>query len=110
MNSYDELVTPIIDSVGGVGNIGSATHCSTRLRLKIIDPKKIKKDKLATHKLILGMVERENELQLIIGPDVPIVYTLFKQQMDYLNQNHHTSLGDKPTYSIKNRNDDCRFC
>ncbi|WP_462400078.1 glucose PTS transporter subunit IIA [Lacticaseibacillus pantheris] len=82
MAKYDELVQFIKDNIDGFENVNSATHCATRLRLQINNPNKVKLDKLKTDKQILGAVFRENELQLVIGPDVPKVYSVFSQEMD----------------------------
>lgn len=101
MNNYDELVQYIIDNIGGTENIGSATHCATRLRLKVYDTDKVKKEKLDNNKLILGTVERGNEVQLIIGPDVPKVYSIFAQQIENTSNNDLINESVKKTYSLK---------
>ena len=38
--NYQNLSKAILDNVGGEQNIESATHCVTRLRLKLRDEKK----------------------------------------------------------------------
>lgn len=81
MQNYDELVRYIEKWINGFGNVKSVTHCATRLRIQIIDPNKVNIAKLKAHKLILGTVFRGSELQLVIGPDVPKVYSIFNQQM-----------------------------
>ncbi|EOH91352.1 glucose PTS transporter subunit IIA [Enterococcus pallens] len=101
MNNYDELVKYIIENVGGAENIGSATHCATRLRLKLVDTQKVKKDKLDNNKLILGTVERGTEIQLIIGPDVPKVYSIFNQQTESIKKENASIPAKKSEFSLK---------
>lgn len=82
MEKYNELVQYIIDHIGGLSNVVSANHCATRLRLKLKDGTKFDETALKKNKLILGTVQREDEIQLIIGPDVPKVYSLFSEQFE----------------------------
>lgn len=82
MSKYDELIPFIIENIGGVQNVISANHCATRLRLKLNDTSKLNEDKLKNNALIMGTVKRENEVQLIIGPDVPEVYSLFSRKLE----------------------------
>lgn len=82
MSKYDELVTYIYENIGGAANVKTANHCATRLRLQLIDGSKFNDDALKKNKFILGTVKREQDIQLIIGPDVPKVYALFTDKMD----------------------------
>lgn len=82
MSKYDELIPFIYENVGGVQNVISANHCATRLRLKLKDTARFNEDKLKNNALIMGTVKRDNEVQLIIGPDVPKVYSLFSEKLD----------------------------
>lgn len=82
MQNYDELVRYIEKYIDGFANVKSVTHCATRLRIQINNPSKVNIDKLKAHQLILGAVFRGNELQLVIGPDVPKVYAIFSQELD----------------------------
>lgn len=85
MKKYDELIQFIIDNIGGVGNVSSANHCATRLRLKLKDTTQFNEEKLKENPLILGTVKRENEVQIIIGPDVPKVFSLFSVELEKNN-------------------------
>lgn len=82
MKKYDELIQFILENIGGINNVISANHCATRLRLKLADVSQLEEEKLKTNPLIMGIVKRENEIQLVIGPDVPKVYALFSAQLD----------------------------
>lgn len=58
MKKYDELIQFIIDNIGGVGNVSSANHCATRLRLKLKDTTQFNEEKLKENPLILGTVKK----------------------------------------------------
>lgn len=100
MKKYEELVQFIINNIGGLDNVSSANHCATRLRLKLKNNSKFDEKKLKENKLILGTVKRDNEVQLIIGPDVPKVYSLFYNK---LNETAKTSTNEieKKSKSLK---------
>jgi PTS system beta-glucosides-specific IIC component len=78
MVSNKTLVQDILDAAGGTSNIRSVTHCATRLRLTVNDPAKTK-DEQSIKKIngVLGMVMRNDEYQIIIGPGVEAVYLDF---------------------------------
>jgi beta-glucoside PTS system EIICBA component len=69
-----QVVKIIINKIGGSDNIKSYTHCATRLRFNIKDGDIINKDELNSLKEILGIAEQGGQFQLIIGPDVEVVY------------------------------------
>jgi PTS system beta-glucosides-specific IIC component len=82
MSDYHKLVSDIINNVGSSTNIKSATHCATRLRLHVADQKAVDVEKLKEEPQILGTVFHGDELQLVIGPDVPNVYAAFEKQYE----------------------------
>ncbi|MFD2391897.1 beta-glucoside-specific PTS transporter subunit IIABC [Enterococcus gallinarum] len=90
MTNYSELVEYIIDHIGGIENVQTANHCATRLRLQLNDPSVFDDDQLKKNKLILGTVKRDHDVQLIIGPDVPKVYTMFMEKLEHKSENTST--------------------
>ncbi len=82
MKKYDELIQFILENIGGINNVISVNHCATRLRLKLTDVSQLDEEKLKTNAMIMGIVKRENEIQLVIGPDVPKVYARFSASFD----------------------------
>ncbi|GAA0181500.1 hypothetical protein SH2C18_40270 [Clostridium sediminicola] len=62
-----ELVTRIIELVGGESNIEQAANCMTRLRLKLKNPELVKVKELKGLDGVLGVVE-DDTLQVIVGP------------------------------------------
>lgn len=99
MSKYDELIPFIYENIGGAQNVISANHCATRLRLKLNDTSKFNEDKLKNNALIMGTVKRDNEVQLIIGPDVPEVYSLFSRKLEGVESSAQE--GPKQNRSLK---------
>ena len=71
---YRSLAEGIVQEVGGESNIASATHCATRLRLKLRDDAKA--DKAAVEKLpgVITVMQAGGQFQVVIGDNVPTVY------------------------------------
>lgn len=68
------LAEGIVREVGGEANIASATHCATRLRLKLRDESKA--DKAAIEKLpgVITVMQAGGQTHVVIGNNVPTVY------------------------------------
>ncbi len=71
---YRSLTGDILQGVGGERNIASATHCATRLRLKLRDDSKA--DQAAIEKLpgVITVMKAGGQFQVVIGNNVPTVY------------------------------------
>lgn len=72
--NFDKLAKQILDLIGGEKNIDGVTHCMTRLRFTLRDPKKANKEAIKQLQGILGIVEKGGQTQVIIGNDVAYVY------------------------------------
>ncbi|MGI6756028.1 MAG: glucose PTS transporter subunit IIA [Atopobiaceae bacterium] len=64
---HKQAAQEILDAVGGAGNIVSAAHCATRLRLVIADNSKIDKEKVENAQGAKGSFEASGQLQVIYG-------------------------------------------
>ncbi len=64
---HRQAAQEILEAVGGPGNIVSAAHCATRLRLVIADNSKIDKDKVENAAGAKGNFEASGQLQIIYG-------------------------------------------
>ena len=64
---YRQSAKEILDAIGSSGNLVSAAHCATRLRLVIADNSKVKKDALENVDGVKGVFEAQGQLQIIIG-------------------------------------------
>jgi PTS system beta-glucosides-specific IIC component len=71
---YKSLAADILKGVGGEGNIVGATHCATRLRLRLRD--EAKADTAAVEKLpgVITVMKAGGQYQVVIGNDVPNVF------------------------------------
>ncbi|SDI75817.1 PTS system beta-glucoside-specific IIA component, Glc family /PTS system beta-glucoside-specific IIB component, Glc family /PTS system beta-glucoside-specific IIC component, Glc family [Arthrobacter subterraneus] len=72
--SYRSLAADILEKVGGEENIMGATHCATRLRLKLRDESKA--DTAAVENLpgVLTVMQAGGQYQVVIGNEVPTVF------------------------------------
>ncbi|PYE49718.1 PTS glucose transporter subunit IIA [Paenibacillus barcinonensis] len=70
-----QLSKDILKLVGGEENIDQVTHCMTRLRFNLNDNKKADKATLKNTPGVMGVMENGGQFQVIIGNDVPQVYS-----------------------------------
>lgn len=67
---YQKIAAELLRQAGGAGNIVSAAHCATRLRLVIADNSKVSKKGLENVDGVKGMFEAQGQLQIIFGTGV----------------------------------------
>ena len=77
-----ELITQLIDCVGGKQNIASVTHCLTRLRFALSDPQLADIKAIEELPFVKGCFNNAGQFQVIIGTDVDSYYKLL---IDRLN-------------------------
>ncbi len=72
-----KLAKAIFDTVGGESNISVVNHCATRLRLTLNDADKV--DDASVKKIpgVMGLIKRDDEIQIVIGTEVGKVYNEF---------------------------------
>ena len=73
-NKYTELVTDILNHVGGKDNIISVKHCVTRLRFQLRDEAKADTDYLTKRDGVVTVVKAGGQYQVVIGNEVTDVY------------------------------------
>lgn len=64
---YAKCAGEIYETLGGRGNLVSAAHCATRLRLVTVDNSKVDMKKLENIDGVRGVFSNNGQLQLIIG-------------------------------------------
>ena len=71
---YTTLAADILEGVGGEKNLVGATHCATRLRLRLRDDAKA--DTAAVEQLpgVIAVMQAGGQYQVVIGNDVPLVF------------------------------------
>lgn len=78
---YPQLADEILDKVGGPENVTDATHCITRLRLRIRDMEKVDKETIGKLPGVITVVEAGGQFQVVIGDNVGIVYNAFAKHL-----------------------------
>lgn len=64
----------ILQEVGGEGNVSHLTHCVTRLRFTLKSMDHVDGERIKGISGVVGVVDKGGQFQVIIGPDVPVVY------------------------------------
>lgn len=72
--NYKDCAETILASIGGEKNIRKIYHCATRLRVEVVDIKKIDVKRIEKITGIAGTNLSGNQFQVIIGTDVTNVY------------------------------------
>lgn len=73
-NKYEKLTDSVIELLGGRDNIGSFTHCITRLRFAIKDKGLVNEEAFKDMPGVTGINWSGSQLQIIIGQNVGDVY------------------------------------
>ena len=79
MGKYQDDVKQLLEFVGGKENISGVSHCATRMRFVLNDPKKANEKAIEKIPSVKGMFTNAGQFQVIIGNDVPIFYKDFSQ-------------------------------
>ncbi|WP_300120389.1 beta-glucoside-specific PTS transporter subunit IIABC [uncultured Enterococcus sp.] len=86
------LAKQILNLIGGKENVASLTHCVTRLRFKLNNPAKAKKEEIQQLEGVLTVVENIGQFQVVIGKEVANVYKEITQIIGF-----STDLGEEET-------------
>ncbi|MDE6195579.1 MAG: beta-glucoside-specific PTS transporter subunit IIABC [Erysipelotrichaceae bacterium] len=70
---YQKVAMDIVRHIGGVENIASLEHCSTRLRFHFVDKKRVQQESLKKITGVMGVIDA-SQFQIVIGNDVVEVY------------------------------------
>lgn len=95
---YEKLVNDILLNIGGADNINKLTHCATRLRFQLLDGKKADLENLSKLEGAIDAIKAQDEIQIIIGTDVPFVYKEI-MEITKLDENKNKNMN-------KEKNDD----
>lgn len=72
--NYRSLAADILEQVGGEDNVVSATHCATRLRMRLKDESKADTATLEKLPGVITVMKAGGQYQVVIGNDVPVVF------------------------------------
>ncbi len=98
--NYQQVAKDILTNVGGKENVSSLTHCYTRLRFILNDPKKANKENLNKMDEVISVVESSGQFQVVIGNKVEEVHDHIIQQLGELKE---TQGKEEEKSSIGNR-------
>lgn len=71
---YNKIAKDIIDGVGGSSNVRGLTHCLTRLRFVLKNPKKADKKTVERLEGVISVVESGGQFQVVVGTKVEKIY------------------------------------
>ena len=77
MGKYTEDSKEMLRLIGGKDNIGAVSHCMTRMRFVLNDPKKADVASLEKMKVVKGTFTQAGQFQIIIGNNVADFYNDF---------------------------------
>ena len=77
MGKYENDVKRLLDLVGGKENIQAVSHCMTRMRFVLIDPKKADEKAIEELPSVKGTFTQAGQYQVIIGNDISVFYNEF---------------------------------
>ncbi|MFD1735959.1 PTS system trehalose-specific EIIBC component [Bacillus salitolerans] len=77
MSKFTDSAKELLEHVGGSDNINVVTHCATRMRFVLKDPKKADVKKVEEIDIVKGTFTQAGQFQVIIGNDVSTFYNEF---------------------------------
>ena len=77
MAKYENDVKQLLKLIGGKENIQAVSHCMTRMRFVLVDPKKADEKAIEDIPAVKGTFTQAGQYQVIIGNDVSVFYNEF---------------------------------
>jgi trehalose PTS system EIIBC or EIIBCA component len=77
-----QSIMQLIELIGGKENIASVTHCLTRLRFALVDPKLADVQSIEELPFVKGCFNNAGQFQVIIGTNVDSYYKVLIQQLN----------------------------
>lgn len=77
MSNFEKDAKSLVSYVGGKENIKAVTHCVTRMRFVLLNPKKADIKKIEGLAAVKGTFTQSGQFQVIIGNDVADFYKAF---------------------------------
>ncbi|MDF0728225.1 PTS system trehalose-specific EIIBC component [Cytobacillus sp. S13-E01] len=79
MSKYTDSAKDLLEHVGGSDNISVVTHCATRMRFVLKDPKQADVKKVEEIDIVKGTFTQAGQFQVIIGNEVSTFYNEFSK-------------------------------
>ncbi len=80
MGKYAEDAKQLLRLVGGRENIAAVSHCMTRMRFALVEPKKADVNAIEAMKVVKGSFTQSGQFQVIIGNTVADFYNDFVKE------------------------------
>ncbi|MDT8860913.1 PTS system trehalose-specific EIIBC component [Alkalihalobacillus sp. MEB130] len=77
MSKYTDSAKQLLEHVGGSENISVVTHCATRMRFVLNDPKEADIKKVEEIDIVKGTFTQAGQFQVIVGNEVASFYNEF---------------------------------
>ncbi len=77
MGKFTEDAKELLSAIGGSGNIAAVSHCITRMRYVLVDPKKADIKRIESIGSVKGTFTQAGQFQVIIGNEVADFYDDF---------------------------------
>jgi trehalose PTS system EIIBC or EIIBCA component len=77
MSKYQESAQQLLNHIGGSENISVVTHCVTRMRFVLNDPKKADVEEIEKIGMVKGTFTQAGQFQVVIGNEVSSFYNEF---------------------------------
>jgi trehalose PTS system EIIBC or EIIBCA component len=77
MSKYQESAQQLLNHIGGSENISVVTHCVTRMRFVLNDPKKADVEEIEKLGIVKGTFTQAGQFQVVIGNEVSSFYNDF---------------------------------
>ena len=77
MGKFTEDAKELLAAIGGSGNIAAVSHCITRMRYVLMDPKKADIKRIERIPSVKGTFTQAGQFQVIIGNEVADFYDDF---------------------------------
>lgn len=77
MSKYKNSAEELLKHIGGSDNISVVTHCVTRMRFVLNDPKKANVEEIEKIDVVKGTFTQAGQFQVVVGNEVPSFYNEF---------------------------------
>ncbi|MCI2255304.1 PTS system trehalose-specific EIIBC component [Domibacillus sp. PGB-M46] len=82
MSKYTDPAKQLLERIGGKENVAAVTHCATRMRFVLKDPKQANVKEIEAIKLVKGTFTQAGQFQVIIGNEVSSFFNEFVKYAD----------------------------
>ncbi|GAB6087566.1 PTS system trehalose-specific EIIBC component [Alkaliphilus crotonatoxidans] len=104
MSKYANDVKELVKHIGGKENIVTVSHCATRMRFVLSDPKKADIKSIETIGMVKGTFTQAGQFQVIIGNEVASFYNEFIRQTGLKEANKEdTKIAGRQNMSLLQR-------